>query len=68
MSCFDSANWIVLQAEERQRLEAENAAMVTDEVERMKIEVEHEKAEIKVYILQWERPYCRVMFGNMLRQ
>ena len=42
--------------------------MVTDEVERMKIEVEHEKAEIKVYILQWERPYCRVMFGNMLRQ
>ena len=41
-------NYGVLQAEERRRLEKENRAMIAEELERVKIETEHEKAEIKV--------------------
>ena len=45
-------NYGVLQAEERRRLEKENRAMIAEELERVKIETEHEKAEIKVRLGQ----------------
>lgn len=38
----------VTQAEERRKMETENASLVEDELERMKLEVEHEIADIKV--------------------
>ncbi|PIK49831.1 putative kinesin-like protein FLA10 [Apostichopus japonicus] len=36
------------RAEERKKLEAENALMLEDELERMKMEVDHQKAEIQL--------------------
>lgn len=45
-----SMEWLI-EAEERQRMESENSAMVADELERMKLEIEHEKADIKLKIV-----------------
>jgi hypothetical protein len=39
---------ILYQEEERKRLENENKTMISDELEKMKFEVEHGKAEIQV--------------------
>ena len=44
--------WLAcLQAEERRRMEADNKALIAEELERMNIETEHEKAEIQVSLL-----------------
>ncbi|XP_067946221.1 chromosome-associated kinesin KIF4A-like [Watersipora subatra] len=43
--------WLV-EAEERQRIEAEDAAMIAEEIERMKLEVENEKADIKLRLVE----------------
>ncbi|ELT92202.1 hypothetical protein CAPTEDRAFT_221227 [Capitella teleta] len=41
-----------IEAEERKRLEMENKAMIADELEKMKLETEHAKAEIQVQVSQ----------------
>jgi hypothetical protein len=38
----------VLQGEERRQQEKENRAMLAEELDRLKMEAEHEKAEIQV--------------------
>ena len=39
---------IVVEAEERKRLETENKAIVAEQLEKTKLDVQHEKAEIQV--------------------
>ena len=53
-----NCNYGILQAEERRRLEKENRAMIAEELERVKIETEHEKAEIKVRLGQKKLIMC----------
>ena len=38
----------MFQAEERRRLETENKTLIAEELERVKMEAEHQKAEIQV--------------------
>ena len=38
----------MLQAEERKRQETENKALIAEQLEKMKLEVQHEKAEIQM--------------------
>jgi len=42
----------MVEAEERKRMETDNKAMVTEEMERVKLETEHEKAEIQMAAAQ----------------
>ena len=40
--------FIYLQAEQRESMEKENQATLADEIDRAKMETDHEKAELKV--------------------
>jgi len=42
----------MVEAEERRRMETDNRALITEEMERMNIETEHEKAEIQMRVNQ----------------
>ncbi|XP_070553621.1 kinesin-like protein klp-20 [Ptychodera flava] len=42
----------MIEEEERKKLERENAAMLAEELDRMKMEIEHEKAELQLKMAQ----------------
>ena len=44
----NSELWRLAKAEERKRKEVENVHMLEEELERMRMEVDHQKAEIQV--------------------